>query len=99
MTDEEYIRYELFKAAPPNLDTPVLMKLRSEGGESRWVTLPRHVQDLVTAVAALTHDQAQALENVIHDVTLGRGDFSPKTQQHIEAVHRLVIGLDQGPQP
>lgn len=95
MTDEEYIGYELAKAAPLTRDDPVRMKLMSEHGESRWVNLPDWVQRLVTTVAALTQDEAASLVYAMGCLAEDPNYFqSPPTQAAIEKIYAGFTGTE-----
>ena len=88
MTDEEYIRRELWKARKLTRDDTQAIKMRNSTNyrESRWVELPDHVADLVAAVAALTPEDAEALTAAIRAASA--------TSDPMARIDRMILGLD-----
>lgn len=93
--DQRHILRELYKAEPDNGDDVVRMKMRAEsGGESHWVRVKPHVQDLVVTMAALTERQAEVLAYALRLLDQGRTDFPADTQEQMGEVYRMLLNID-----
>lgn len=63
MDDNEYIRRELSKARPLDVEEKIRLKVESSAGESRWVLLPSEVYERVVATAS-GEDPAKTLRDL-----------------------------------